>query len=103
MAQRLLFHPGPNRTYIPAKFDAIPRRLQRLEHKAQIIRLTGFLDKIPLQKKLAALKQIYYQKEGQYSVHELCGTLYMARGTFYNHIFIPKNSHCSCTEWNPGQ
>lgn len=77
----------PNRTYTPAEFDAISRRLQRLEHETQIIRLTGFLEKIPLQEKLAALEQIYNQTDGQYSVHELCSALCVARGTFYNHIF----------------
>ena len=39
---------APNRTYTPAEFDAISRRLQRLEHETQIILVTGFLEKIPL-------------------------------------------------------
>lgn len=64
MAQHLLFHPGPNRTYTPAESDAISHRLQRLEHETQIIWLTGFLEKIPLQEKLAALEQIYNQTDG---------------------------------------
>lgn len=53
----------------------------------QIIRHTGFLDRIPLQEKLASLEQIYHQTDGQYSVYELCSALHVARGTFYNHIF----------------
>lgn len=78
---------APDRTYTPAEFDAIFRRLQILEHEMQIIRHTGFLDTIPLQEKLAALEQIYHQTDGQYSVYELCSALHVARGTFYNHIF----------------
>ena len=77
----------PDRTYTPAEFDATSRRLQRLEHEMQIIRHTGFLDRIPLQEKLASLEQIYHQTDGQYSVYELCSALHVARGTFYNHIF----------------
>ena len=73
---------APNRTYTPAEFDMISRWLQRLEHETQIVRFTGFLEKIPLQEKLAALEQIYNQTDGQYSVHELCSALCVARGTF---------------------
>ena len=76
-----------NRTYTPREFDAICRRLQKLEHEVEIIRLTGYLDQIPLQRKLATLEKIYREHDGQYSVHELCEALGVARGTFYNHIF----------------
>ncbi|MBD5095091.1 MAG: IS3 family transposase [Subdoligranulum sp.] len=76
----------PNRTYTPKEFDAVCRRLEKLEHEMEIIRLTGYLDKIPLQKKLASLEELYRKNEHQYSVHELCEALGVARGTFYNHI-----------------
>ena len=52
----------------------------------EIIRLTGFLDEVDLQRKLCALAQLHEQTE-TYSVHELCEALNVARGTFYNHIF----------------
>lgn len=76
----------PTRTYTPAEFDAISRRLQKLEHEAEIIRLSGYLAEIPLQKKLSTLESIYRQQGNQYSVYELCEALDVARGTFYNHI-----------------
>lgn len=77
----------PNRTYTPKEFDAISRRLQKLEHHLEIIRQSGYLDSVPLKKKLATLEHLYNQPENSYSVHELCGALGVARGTFYNHIF----------------
>ena len=77
----------PNRTYTPKEFDAISRRLQKLEHHLEIIRLSGYLASVPLQKKLATLEQFYNQPDNPYSVHELCDALDVARGTFYNHIF----------------
>lgn len=78
---------APHRTYTPAEFDAISRRLQKLEHEMEIIRLSGYLASVPLQKKLATLEKLYNRPDNPYSVHELCDALGVARGTFYNHIF----------------
>lgn len=77
----------PNRTYTPREFDAISKRLLRLEHVLEIIQCSGYLSDIPLQKKLSTLEQLYNQPDNSYSVHELCDALGVARGTFYNHIF----------------
>lgn len=77
----------PNRTYTPKEFDAISRRLQKLEHHLEIICQSGYLSSVPLQKKLATLEHLYNQPDNLYSVHELCDALGVARGTFYNHIF----------------
>lgn len=77
----------PNHTYTPAEFDAISRRLQKLEHHMEIIQRSGYLSSVPLQKKLATLEHLYNQPDNTYSVHELCDALDVARGTFYNHIF----------------
>ena len=77
----------PDRTYTPKEFDTISRRLQKLEHHLEIIRLSGYLSSVPLQKKLATLENLYDQHDNPYSVHELCDALGVARGTFYNHIF----------------
>ena len=73
------------RTYTPAEFDALTRRLQKLEHQMEIIRLSKYVDDVGLKKKLAFLEQVYQQYE-QYSVHELCEAVGVSRGTFYNHI-----------------
>lgn len=77
----------PNRTYTPKEFDAVCRRLQKLEHHLDIIRQSGYLSSVPLQKKLVTLEQLYNRSNNPYSVHELCDALGVARGTFYNHIF----------------
>lgn len=42
----------PNRTYTPKEFDAICRRLQKLEHQLEIIDKSGYISSVPLQKKL---------------------------------------------------
>ena len=52
----------------------------------EIIRLSGYLDEVPLRRKLDVLEKIYHGNQ-QFSVHELCEALGVARGTFYNHIF----------------
>ena len=75
------------RTYTPAEFDAISRCPQKLEHHVEIIRQTGYLSSIPLQKKLATLEELYHRPDNPFSVHELCDALDVARETFYNHIF----------------
>lgn len=77
----------PNRTYMPAEFDAMARRLKKLEHYMEIIHRSGYLASVPLQKKLATLEELYNRPDNPYSVHELCDALGVARGTFYNHIF----------------
>ena len=75
------------RTYTPKEFDAISRRLQKLEHEMEIIQQSGYLKVVPLQQKLATLEAIYNSDANTYSVHELCEALDVARGPFYNHIF----------------
>ena len=77
----------PQRTYTPKELDAISRRLEKLEHEMQIIQAAGYLEEIPLQRKLKTLEQMYRTEDSPYSVHELCEALGVARGTFYNHIF----------------
>ena len=77
----------PNRTYTPKEFDAVCRRLKKLEHEMEVIHLSGYLSAVPLQKKLATMEELYHRPDNLYSVHELCDALDVARGTFYNHIF----------------
>ena len=61
----------PNRTYTPAEFDAMARRLKKLEHYIAIIHQSGYLSSVPLQKKLATLEELYNRPDNPYSVHEL--------------------------------
>ena len=77
----------PNRTYTPAEFDAMARRLKKLEHYMEIIHQSGYLSSVPLQKKLATLEELYNRPDNPYSVYELCDALGVARGTFYDHVF----------------
>ena len=67
-------------------YTTLQRKIQRLYHILQIIRLSGIIEEVPLQKRLAILVRLHEQFE-QYSVHELCEALNVSRGTFYNHIF----------------
>lgn len=76
-----------NRIYTPKEFDALSRRLEKLEHEMEIIKRSGYITDVPLQKKLSVLENIYRQADNTYSVHELCEALDIARGTFYNYIF----------------
>lgn len=69
-----------------SEFRALKRKYERTVHLLEIIRLTGFLDEVDLQKKLCTLARLHEQTE-LYSVRELCEALDVARGTFYNHIF----------------
>lgn len=69
-----------------SEFRTLKRKYERTLHLLEIIKLTGFLDEVDLQKKLCALARLHEQTE-LYSVHELCEALNVARGTFYNHIF----------------
>ena len=76
----------PQHTYMPKEFDVLSSKLEKMEHEVEIIRLSGFLAKVPLRMKLEVLEKIYHENQ-QFSVRELCEALGVARGTFYNHIF----------------
>lgn len=53
----------------------------------EIIRLSGFLARAPLQEKLPLLEHLHNEMSDFYNIKELCEVLEVARGTFYNHIF----------------
>ncbi|MEA4853504.1 MAG: hypothetical protein VB082_04400 [Christensenella sp.] len=72
--------------YTPHEMDGLRRSLKKAEHQLEIIRLTNLIEKVPLANKLTTLAAIY-EGNNEYSVHELCEALNVARGTFYNHIF----------------
>ena len=66
---------GTTRTYTPKEFDAISRRLAKLEHEMEIIRLSQCIANVPLQKRLSILENLHHQSDNTYSVHELCEAL----------------------------
>ena len=76
----------PHHTYTPKEFGVLSTRLAKLEHELEIIRLSGYLEEVPLRRRLEVLEKIYHENQ-RFSVHELCEALGVARGTFYNHIF----------------
>ena len=63
----------------PAEFDAISRRLQKLEHHMDIIRQTEYLSNIPLQKSLPLLRNSIIDR-AILSVSMSCVTLLMWQG-----------------------
>lgn len=67
-------------------YNTLLRQQSRLDHILQIIRLSGIIDAVPLQKHLEILAKLHEQFD-QYNVHDLCEALAVSRGTFYNHIF----------------
>lgn len=77
----------PQHIYTPKEISTLAKKLQRAEHLLEIIRQSGYLEQIPLSKRLDTLETIYYQPDNPYNVHELCDALQIARGTFYNRIF----------------
>ena len=77
----------PQRTYSPKEFNNLLLQVQKLGHEIEIIRYSGFLEAVPLRKRLETLEEIYKKEDLSYSVHEMCDALGVARGTFYNHIF----------------
>ena len=77
--------------------DAISRKyvakletkVRRLEQKLEVIKKAGCSPNAPLREKLVALETLY----GKYSVHLLCETMGVPRGTFYNHILRNKRDN----------
>ncbi len=62
------------------------KRIDRLENMVEVLQTVDCSVASPLQVKLKELTKLY----GQYSVHVLCDSLDVARGTFYNHILLNK-------------
>ena len=53
----------PQHAYTSKEFDAISRKLEKLEHEKEIIQLSGFLEKVPLKTRLATLEELYKTDE----------------------------------------
>ena len=71
---------------VAVDYPALQRQNVRLEHLLQIIRLSDLVGEAPLRRRVEILARLHEQF-AHYSVHELCETLNVSRGTFYNHIF----------------
>lgn len=62
------------------------KRIQKLENMIDVLQAVNCTVTSPLQVRLNELERLY----GQYSVHVLCESLNVARGTFYNHMYRNK-------------
>lgn len=74
-----------------AEFVKMKNRVERLEKIIEVLQKVDCNIESPLKTKLNELEKLY----GQYSVHVLCDSLQVARGTFYNHIFRNKRENNS--------
>jgi transposase-like protein len=57
---------------------------KKLEGMLEVIKLVSDISEIPLDKKLQVPEELYHTEK--YSVHLMCETLDVPRGTFYNYI-----------------
>ena len=76
----------PNTSFTPSEHNKLRLHSSKMEHKLEIIRLSGCISIYPLKKRLNIAETIYQGHE-EFSVREICEALEIDRGTFYNHIF----------------
>lgn len=67
-------------------YNRLLRQHARLDYILQIIRLSGIIDAVLVQKRLEILVKLHEQFN-QYNAHDFCEALAVSRGTFYKHIF----------------
>jgi transposase InsO family protein/transposase-like protein len=67
------------------------QHVEKLENMIEVLKIVDCNIEPPLKVKLEELSKLY----GKYSVHFLCDSLNVARGTFYNHIFRNKKDEGS--------
>lgn len=70
-------------------FMLLENKVARLENMVDILKSVGGIEDIPLRKKLYIAERFY----NEYSVHLICETLDIPRGTFYNHILRNKKDN----------
>ena len=65
-------------------YHQLKAHAKKLEGMLEVIKLVSDISEIPLDKKLQVLEELYHTEK--YSVHLMCETLDVPRGTFYNYI-----------------
>lgn len=70
-------------------FMLLENKVERLENMVDILKTVSGIEDIPLKKKLYLAERFY----NEYSVHLICETLDIPRGTFYNHILRNKKDN----------
>lgn len=72
-----------------SNFMLLENKVERLENMVDILKTVSGIEDIPLKKKLYLAERFY----NEYSVHLICETLDIPRGTFYNHILRNKKDN----------
>lgn len=70
-------------------FMLLENKVERLENMVDILKIVGGIEDIPLRKKLYLAERFY----NEHSVHLICETLDIPRGTFYNHLLRNKKDN----------
>ena len=70
-------------------FVLLENKIQRLENMVEILKIAGGIEGMPLKRRLYLAEQFY----SKHSVHLICETLNISRGTFYNHILRNKKDN----------
>lgn len=76
-------------TFAMKEYDALLRRVAKLENMVAVLQTVNCTVHAPLKEKLHELELLY----GQYDGHTLCEALDVSRGTFYNHILRNKRGN----------
>lgn len=77
------------RTVNYRNFVLLENKVERLQNMVDILKNIGRIHDIPLKQCLYLAEQFY----NTYSVHLICETLEISRGTFYNHILRNKKDN----------
>ena len=70
-------------------FMLLENKVERLENMVDILKIVGGIEDMPLRKKLYLAERFY----NEHSVHLICETLDIPRGTFYNHLLRNKKDN----------
>lgn len=74
--------PDERRTCTVKEYDALLRRVAKLENMVAVLQTVGCTIHAPLKERLGELELLY----GQYDVHTLCEAMNVSRGTFYRKV-----------------
>ena len=69
--------------YTVRQIAAMKRKLATLEEENQIFRQSGCGTSASIDEKIAAVKQL----QDDFTIHSICRTLNLAKGTFYNRLY----------------
>ena len=78
-------------TSTPLDYHHLQKHVAKLESMIEILQQIPCTLDSPLQEKLYELEKFY----GKYSVHTICDSLKISRGTFYNHVLRNKKKNTS--------